>query len=826
MKAKIAAVVAVLMLPILFGFVLVMPAQAVTGTQLPDVTWLKGTIDNTSTAQQWLSETVDPSGFTHISYFDSSLSVLMYATNAGGSWATHKIADTNNGRFSAIASDKNGVIHLAFYDSANAKLFYMKNTAGTWSSPVLIDAGGKYVSMAVDVNFNVEHVAYQDVSGQKVMYADNLGGTWNTPVVVDSTGTSEKQGISIGTNNLGDNFISYRESVNSQLRFASSFNGSWNHEQISGTGLVAPFTSISMNDVSNKVTIIFYNQTSKMLKSIDGSSGSWTVPLTIDSVAGATYASIVMDSNLGLHVAYYDTGNETLKYAVKTGDSWSVNTVDTKVDATGVCSIDLDSNNKVHLAYMSATSRLMYVTSSASKWTLSTVESPGNIGADSTISVDRYGTVRIAYFDDTNKALKLATNSGTTWNTIAVDNTSSGVVGFVPSMTVGSNGYIYISYYDIGIHALKYASYINGNWLISTLDQTNNVGTTSSIAVDPNGTVHISYFDRSSGNLKYATNPNGSWNIMAVDPSNNVKDGSAIILDSRGKVHIAYNTAGGLKIATNQGGSWTISTVDAESGTGGACVSMVVAKGNTLHISYYDSNINQLKYAVGVENSWTKYKIDSSGQFSCIVLDSKGQPRIAYSLVDHLRVAELIEGRWLVSDVNTNNIGPVVSMARDQYDRLHVSYYSQTDADLLYAVSVTNPSSPNTVNGTRGDHFVRLTWTVPSSTGGAAVDSFNIYRGTASGAETLIGSVGGDVYVYNDTSVGNTDKLYYKVVAVNSEGSSLASTEFTINSSSGPTTDNSSLMLLVIAGVIAIVVIAVAVILVMRRVRPKNKWKQ
>ena len=72
MKAKIAAVVAVLMLPVLFGFVLVTPAQATTGTQLPDVTWLKGTIDNKSTAQQWFSETVDPSGYVHISYFDSS----------------------------------------------------------------------------------------------------------------------------------------------------------------------------------------------------------------------------------------------------------------------------------------------------------------------------------------------------------------------------------------------------------------------------------------------------------------------------------------------------------------------------------------------------------------------------------------------------------------------------------------------------------------------------------------------------------------------------------------------------------------------------------
>ena len=87
-------------------------------------------------------------------------------------------------------------------------------------------------------------------------------------------------------------------------------------------------------------------------------------------------------------------------------------------------------------------------------------------------------------------------------------------------------------------------------------------------------------------------------------------------------------------------------------------------------------------------------------------------------------MVELIQGRWLYSDVDTQNIGLVVSMANDQYNRLHVSYYSQNNADLLYAVSVTTPSTPNTVNGTRGDNFVRLTWSAPSSNGGAAVTGY------------------------------------------------------------------------------------------------------
>jgi hypothetical protein len=196
-------------------------------------------------------------------------------------------------------------------------------------------------------------------------------------------------------------------------------------------------------------------------------------------------------------------------------------------------------------------------------------------------------------------------------------------------------------------------------------------------------------------------------------------------------------------------------------------------------------------------------------------------------MTESLRVAELVQGRWLYSDVDTQTIGLVVSMACDLNDRLHISYYSESNQDLLYAVSLTTPSIPVNVNGTRGDQFVRLTWSAPSSTGGADISNYRIYRGNSSGNEVLVATVSGTALIYNDTAVNNGNTLYYQVVAVNSQGASLSSHEFSMNpySSSTPT-DNTALMLLIIAGVIGVVVIAVVVILVMRRVKPKSKWKQ
>ena len=810
------------MLPIFFGFVLVTPAQAVAA-QMPDVSWLKGTIDNKSTTQQWLSETVDPSGFVHVSYYDSSLSVLMYATNADGSWKTSQIGTTNNGMFSSIASDASGTIYLAYYDSANNKLDYTVEVGGTWSSPTVIDSGGKYVSMAVEQNGKA-HVAYQDSNGQKVMYAEKTGSSWSAPVVVDSTGISG-QGISLTVDNQGKSYISYYESVNSQLRFASNANGNWNNEQISGTGLVAPFTAIAMNNVSGRVMIVYYDQTHQILKSVEGSAGAWDAPVNIDQVIGAPFSAIAMDSNLDMHAAYYDKANATLKYAEFAGGVWTTYIVDSSVYSNGVCALDLDSFNKVHIAYMSASSHLMYVTSSGSKWALTALETVGDVGNQNQIAIDSAGNTHIVYIDQTNATnhkLIYVTNANGGWQDALISNNASN-----PSLALSPSGKVYVSFYNTSANQLKYATNANGNWVVNTVD-TGQFGSVNSIAVGGHGALFIAYRDDASQNLIVADFLNDSKSINPRDTDHITGTNATILLDSSGKVYVVYTTVQGLKMVTNKDGTWITSVIDPRVVSG---LSAIIDPANQIHVSYFIVGTNELVYRYYQASAWSAKDVAMTNLVvsdTSLVLDSKGDPRIAVSLGSlsdpTLRVMEKINGIWTSSDADTQLIGASLSMAVDKYDRYHVSYYGTSTNDLLYAVSITSPTSPSNVNGTRGDHFVRLTWSSPTSNGGADVARYVIYRGDASGAELYVGEVSGTSLLFNDTTVGNTNTLFYKVVAVNSEGSSLASQEFSMNPYSTNAADDSSLMLLLIAGVIAIVVIAVAVILFMRRV-PKDKWK-
>jgi fibronectin type 3 domain-containing protein len=94
-------------------------------------------------------------------------------------------------------------------------------------------------------------------------------------------------------------------------------------------------------------------------------------------------------------------------------------------------------------------------------------------------------------------------------------------------------------------------------------------------------------------------------------------------------------------------------------------------------------------------------------------------------------------------------------------------------------VAPTTPGAP-TLSVTSGFAGVSLSWTAPSN-GGAAIGGYNVYRGTASGAETLLTTLG-SVTSYTDTSGVDGTTYYYEVAAFNSLGTGALSNEVSATS--------------------------------------------
>ena len=78
----------------------------------------------------------------------------------------------------------------------------------------------------------------------------------------------------------------------------------------------------------------------------------------------------------------------------------------------------------------------------------------------------------------------------------------------------------------------------------------------------------------------------------------------------------------------------------------------------------------------------------------------------------------------------------------------------------------TAPGAPNLTSATAGNASVALSWTAPASDGGSSITGYEIWRGTTSGAASLLTTVG-LVTSYTDASVSNGTTYYYQVAAVN-----------------------------------------------------------
>ncbi|MCW4005067.1 MAG: hypothetical protein NWF04_00500 [Candidatus Bathyarchaeota archaeon] len=375
---------------------------------------------------------------------------------------------------------------------------------------------------------------------------------------------------------------------------------------------------------------------------------------TVD--VGALYiedTSIALDSNDNIHIAYNDASNGILKYAYWNGSVWNVDVVDDVYGSGQYNAIAIDSNDVPHIVYYGVGFGLRHAWLNGSTWFIEHIDS-GGVGWYPSIAIDSNDTLHVSYYDYHNGDLKYAFYDGSNWTDTVVDDGSGHAVGAYCSIALNFEGYPCISYYSQSGDNLKYAwKESDGLWHNRIIDDEGNVGTHTSLAFG--GEYYypqISYYDETNGYLKYAYFDGEGWDSVTVD--------------------------------SDHAGQFSCMAVDAD---------------GTIHILYFDTWDNLLKYAFfspGV--GWTIETLLATGiyGFTSIDLASDGPPVISYGSADkhELVVASLNSGTWTYTTVDSAYTGLYTSIAVDSYGFPHISYYDNSSRSLQYALGWTDYFSP------------------------------------------------------------------------------------------------------------------------------------
>lgn len=343
---------------VFLAIVLSMSIQSISA-----VSWTTSRIDgSTSRVGEFTSIAIDDDGWSHISYYDISLSALKYAYQDSNGWHIDTIDDAGGlssvGTWSSIDLDENNYPHVCYfyhieYGGGDYLKYAYKDNSG-WHIQTVDECDNQPTAIVIDKN-NHPHIVYE--KDNEYWYTHYNGLNWEFSFI-DFPSLWNGSNIDIDIDNLNRPHVSYQSGGDEQI-YAYKNGNYWIYDTIMHDNYDNPYTT------SIKVDNQYYPHISFSLK--PGTykdnllcyayieNDNWKID-TVDNPSdagdvGGKYSSLVLDSKGNPHISYYYGFPDELKYAYKDNSGWHIQYVDVYSDVGEWSSIALNVNDEPHISY-------------------------------------------------------------------------------------------------------------------------------------------------------------------------------------------------------------------------------------------------------------------------------------------------------------------------------------------------------------------------------------------------------------------------------------------------------------------------------------------
>lgn len=284
----------------------------------------------------------DAQGTPHISYYDRTNEVLMYAIRTEFGWRRMLVDNEGNvGARCAIAIDAEGNPHITYRNATTGRLKYAYGRGDVWSYETINPADPVYgeiincqsdfgypTSIDVDATGN-PHISYCTAE-IKLAYAVKSNGVWSFEIV-DSNNVGQDCSLYLDDN--GNPHISYLSFTSTpRVKYARKINSQWELDSVM-TGdppnTCPEVTSLAI-DAQGNPHISYHTLNGHLAYAVKSSNGNWSVELADDHGVVGRFSSILLDSEGIPHISYMSSSPDVLKYSTKINGEWGHVVIDPK----------------------------------------------------------------------------------------------------------------------------------------------------------------------------------------------------------------------------------------------------------------------------------------------------------------------------------------------------------------------------------------------------------------------------------------------------------------------------------------------------------------